>query len=165
MRLFATVGATFLTVIVLMTTPGAAGVDLHWLWENQCEECHGHSGQFARKFLKLANGRLEGRHHAEDLRLFMRNHYAFEIETDAIYELLLAQTQTEPRFKRECASCHGNAAPFIRKSIILRDGILLSRKTGQSTKSFLQQHRGLKQDDVQFFTALLRRIVGEVYRP
>ena len=154
-------------VISLLFTGGsrASGSDLHWLWDNQCAECHGHSGEFARKFLEFKNGELQGRWHGEALLGFMHNHYATAIEIDAVYEMLLAQTLTEPRFKQECSSCHGRAAAFVRYSVVLREGVLLGRKSGRPIQQFLQQHQQLESDDAEFYTHLLSRVAREVYRP
>jgi hypothetical protein len=165
MRLSGIMGAVLVTLLLFTGKGGASGIDLHWLWDNQCAECHGHSGVFARKFLQVANGELQGNHHVQGLRLFMRNHYTQNTETDAVYEMLLAQASAKPRFKQECGNCHGGAAAFVRHSVILQDDVLLSRESGQPIQKFLQQHRQLGADDVVFFTSLLNRIAGEVFRP
>ena len=165
MGLFTVTNATLFLALIFLSNSEAYGVDLHWLWDNQCKECHGHSAEFARKFLQVTNGQLQGRHYTEDLHLFMRNHYAFDIETDAIYDMLLAQTQIEPRFKQECGACHGSAASFVRQSVTLQAEDLLSRESGQHIRDFLQQHRQLDTNDINFFIRLLTRVAREVYRP
>jgi hypothetical protein len=165
MRLSGIMGAVLVTLLLFTGKGGASGIDLHWLWDNQCAECHGHSGEFSRKFLKVTNGELQGRHHVQGLRLFMRNHYTQNTEVDAVYEMLLAQARAKPRFKQECGNCHGSAAAFVRHSAILQDEVLLSRRSGQPIQEFLQQHRQLEADDVVFFASLLNRIAREVYRP
>jgi hypothetical protein len=165
MRLSGIIGAVLVTLLLFTGKAAASGIDLHWLWDNQCAECHGHSGEFARKFLKVTNGQLQGSHHVQGLRLFMRHHYTQNTETDAVYEMLLAQARAKPRFKQECGNCHGSAAAFVRHSVILQDEVLLSRESGQPIEKFLQQHRQLEADDVAFFTSLLKRIAGEVFRP
>ena len=154
-------------VISLLFTGGsrASGSDLHWLWDNQCAECHGHSGEFARKFLDINNGEISGRHYGQGLLGFMRNHYATGIEIDAIYEMLRAQALTQPRFKQECSNCHGSAASFVRNSVILQNDVLLGRKSGRLVQQFLQQHQRLGNNDVEFYTRLLNRVAREVYRP
>lgn len=154
-------------VISLLFTAGsrASGSDLHWLWDNRCAESLGHSSEFARKFLDLKNGGLQGRRHGEGLLGFMRNHYATGIEIDAVHEMLLAQVLTKPRFKQECSNCHGSAACFIRYSVILQDAALPGKKSGQPIRQFLQQHRRPGSDDVEFYTRLLNRVAREVYRP
>jgi hypothetical protein len=158
---------TGIALVAILTTPvvETAGLDLHWLWEDRCAECHGHAGQFSRKFLVVYNGELQGRHHIHDLRRFLHNHYLVNTEVDAVYNMLLAQANTLPRFKNECSSCHQGASSFVRKTLELRDGSLYSRKSGQLVQRFLEHHRGLDAEDIEFYTQLLMRVAHEVYRP
>lgn len=95
----------------------------------------------------------------------MRNHYTSNTEVDAVYEMLLAQALTKPRFKQECGNCHGSAASFVRQSVFLQDEDLLSRKSSQPIRTFLQQHRQMDTNDIDFFMSLLNRVAREVYRP
>lgn len=157
--------AVLIGVLLLTAKVGATGIDLHWMWDNRCAECHGHSAEFARKFLQVENDRLQGRHHGEDLRLFLRNHYVSASEADAIYEMLLAQVRTQPRFMRECSNCHGQASTFVRSTMLLQNGVLISRESKQPIRRFMDHHRGLQADDIDFFVNLLTRVAGEVYRP
>jgi hypothetical protein len=154
-------------LMAILATPAvvSAGLDLHWLWDDRCAECHGHAGYFARKFLSVSNSELLGRHHVYDLRRFMHNHYLINSEVDAVYNMLLAQTSTRPRFRNECSSCHQSASRFARESLEIRDGHLYGRKSGQLVHQFLKHHRSLDADDIEFFTKLLMRVAHEVYRP
>jgi len=151
-----------LVMLMFVTKFSTASTDLHWLWDNRCAECHGHSADFSHKFLRVSNGQLQGPHHTRNLKLFLRNHYAPAGEVDAIYAMLLAQATTAPRFKTECSNCHGSAANFIRDSIVLQDGELKSRESGVSVHQFMQTHRRLSQDDIEFFMNLLTRVAGEI---
>jgi len=165
MQITGIIVAAFVTLLLFMSKGRASGIDLHWFWDNQCAECHGHSAEFAHKFLKVSNGQLQGNHHVQGLRLFMRNHYTQNTEVDAVYEMLLAQALTKPRFKQECSNCHDSAASFVRQSVVLQDKVLLSRESGQPIRKFLQQHRQLDANDINFFMSLLNRVAHEVYRP
>ena len=165
MRASGVIGVALITSLLIAGKGWPSGIDLHWLWDNQCADCHGHSGEFTDKFLKVNNGQLQGRHDARNLATFMRNHYASNIEVEAIYEMLLAQALTRPRFKQECSKCHDGAASFVRHSLVLQDEVLLSRQSGQPTREFLLQHRQLETSDVNFFMDLLNRVAREVYRP
>ena len=152
-----------LAMLTLFTSLSAAGTDLHWLWDNRCAECHGHSADFSRQFLQVSSdGLLQGPHHTQNLKLFMRNHYAPAAEVDAIYSMLLAQVTTAPRFRAECSNCHDSASQFIRYSIVLQNGELAGRKSGISVIQFMQTHRRLEQDDIEFFMNLLTRVAGEI---
>jgi hypothetical protein len=141
-----------------------AGADLHWLWDDRCASCHGHSAEFARKFLSVSNGELQGRHHLDNLRQFMRNHYLPDSETDATYEMLLAQVLTPPRFRDECSRCHNSASEFVRQALEFRKGVLTGRESGEWVRGFLDRHRGLASADVRFYSDLLERVADEVYR-
>jgi len=141
------------------------GPDLHRLWDSNCGECHGHSAEFSRKYLKVEEGKLLGYLYEDNLRLFLHNHYLAGKEVDAIYNMLLAQATTPPRFQQECSECHGIAAQFVRESQILRDGELFSRDRGIATRRYLGRHRDLDKDDITFFIKQLTRVAHEVYRP
>jgi len=159
------IGRFLLMLLLLGSEVEAAGLDLHWLWDNRCAECHGHSGEFARRFLQVDGKQLQGRHHVQGLRLFLGNHYLLTSEIDAVYEMLLAQASTRPRFRQECGNCHGDAAAFVRRSMKIESGDLVSRKLKQSVHGFMESHRALQPDDIEFFVSLLRRVANEVYRP
>ena len=150
-------------MMMMMSFVTAAELDLHWLWDNRCDDCHGHAGEFARQFLTEANGELLGRHHVQDLRRFMQNHYLNPDEVDAIYDMLLAQTRTPARFKTECSRCHESAAIFVRRSLQLKEGKLVSRQSGRNVRRFLENHQGLQAEDVEYFTRLLTRVAQEVH--
>lgn len=155
----------FLVLLLLSTAAGARGIDLHALWDDRCAECHGHSGEFARKYLKVTGGLLQGRHHVLDLHSFLEHHYPPAGQVDAIYQMLLAQTTTPPRFRSECGSCHGNAADFLRTSLVLKNDELQIRQSGDSVQQFMQSHRGLTQDDIRFYMGLFTRLSREIFRP
>ena len=165
MRLFTLIGTVLAGLLLIAGKAEASGVDLHWLWDNQCADCHGHSSEFAHRFLTLVDGRLEGKHRDRSLRLFLRNHYTRNDEVEAVYQMLQAQVLTKPRFRQECGNCHGSAAAFVRQSLVLRDNVLFSRESGQPIQAFLPRHRDLRADDVDFYVRLLDRIAHEVYRP
>ena len=145
---------------LMASTAGAAGIDLHRFRDDRCAECHGHAGAFAR----VVEGRLRGRHHVADLRQFMQHHYLAANELDAVLDMLTAQATSQARFKQECSNCHASAAEFVRESLVLRAAVLVSRETARPTREFLESHRSLDAEDVEFSMPLLHRVAGEVYR-
>ncbi|KAA3629115.1 MAG: hypothetical protein DWQ08_06815 [Proteobacteria bacterium] len=157
------------TVCLLLLNAAAGaradGVDLHWLWDNKCEECHGHSGDFARRNLEAVDGALVGHHDAGQFKLFLTNHYLKGQDLDGIYDMLLAQVGTPPRYTEECRGCHDQASAFVRESIITRGGILVGRKSNTPIEEFLPRHRRLSTQDTGFFTNLLGRVYREIHRP
>ena len=158
-------GSVLCILLLFSLRANAGDMDLHALWDDRCAECHGHSGEFARKYLKITGGLLQGRHHLLDLHKFLEHHYPPVGQVDAIYQMLLAQTSTPPRFSEECSQCHGKASDFLRASIVLKDDELKIRKSGDSVQQFMQNHRGLAREDVQFYMGLFTRLANEIYRP
>ena len=153
-----------LTAVATAQTSAAAS-DLHWLWDDRCAECHGHSANFARRFLQVIDGQLRGRHHADDLREFTTHHSLPLESVDAVYAMLQAQALTPPRFKQECSRCHARASSLVRDTVVAREGDALVLRSGQTLREFMLGHRGLQADDVDFFVTLLNRIAREVGRP
>ncbi len=141
------------------------GPDLHKFWDKNCSECHGHSADFSRKFLEIVDGKLQGPMHKDSFKTFLNNHYIRRNQQEAIYDMLLAENLIEPRYKNECSSCHKKAAEFVRESITLRDGKILISKEDTPVSEFLESHRGLTTEDIEFYMALLTRVASEVYRP
>ena len=140
-------------------------IDLHALWDDRCAECHGHSADFARRFLQISNGRLQGRHHVDNLQLFISRHYSTPAHAAAIYAMLQAQAATPPLFRQHCSRCHDSAASLVRSTAILRDGVLLSNHSGQPMHQFLSEHRNLSAQEIDFYHRLLTRIATETGQP
>jgi hypothetical protein len=142
--------------------PSAHGLDLHDYWDKNCANCHGHAAAFARQFLAVKNGKLLGRHHVDNLEVFLLNHYLRRDLIEPVSQMLKAQVSTEPRFRKECGGCHENAATLARQSLTLHDGVLVSRSSGRPTAEFLSGHARIKQTDISFFVEVLMRVVKEV---
>ena len=140
-------------------------VDLHALWDDRCAECHGHSAEFARRFLQISDGRLQGRHHVDNLQLFISRHYSTPAQAAAIYAMLQAQVATPPLFRQHCSRCHDSAASLVRNTAILRDGVLFSRHSGQPMQQFLSNHRNLTAEEIDFYHRLLTRVAAETGQP
>jgi|GEM_PF-799323 hypothetical protein len=142
-----------------------AQVDLHALWHDRCAECHGHSADFARRFLHISDGRLQGRHHVDNLQLFISRHYSTPPQAAAIYAMLQAQAATPPLFRQHCSRCHDSAASLVRSTAILRDGVLFSSRSGQPMQQFLSSHRNLSKEEIDFYHRLLTRVATETGEP
>ncbi len=156
---------SLLAMLLTTQAPAASDPDLHWLWDDRCATCHGHAGDFARNFLSVVDGQLQGRHHLADLRLFLHNHNLRDAEVDDIYTMLLAQTTSQARFRNACSGCHETAAQFVRAKLKFRDGVLYGDSTGRPVQVTLESHRKLTASDRDFFIKLLLRVAREVYRP
>ncbi len=154
-----------LTIGLAMPANSSSEMDLHWLWHDRCADCHGHSSDFAQKYLLVKDGELQGLHHVDNLPDFLRNHYLPGEVVDEVYGLLLAQLNVPPRFKNECSGCHQNAADFTRAKLVFQGNVLVIKKTGQSVAEFLKRHRGLTDADIAFYVVLLDRVGREVKLP
>jgi len=139
--------------------------DLHALWDDRCAECHGHSAGFARRFLQISDGRLQGRHHVDNLQLFISRHYSTPSQAAAIYAMLQAQVATPPLFRQHCSRCHDSAASLVRSTAILRDGVLFSSRSGRPMQQFLSNHRNLSVEEINFYHRLLTRVATETGQP
>lgn len=159
------ISSAVFSLVLVLPVSAETELDLHWLWDDRCETCHGHAGDFARQFLSVSSGELQGHHHVHDLRQFLQNHNLKGNEVDAVYKMLLAQASNQARFKNECSACHETAAKFVRSTLVFRDGVLYGDRSGRSVVSTLERHRKLEPGDVQFFSKLLTRVANEVYRP
>lgn len=154
-----------LIVAVLAFVVPARGFDLNRFWDLTCGSCHGHSADFARKFLSVKDGALQGRHHVDDLRTFMSNHYLAPGLVDPVYDMLLSQRQTGPLFRAKCAGCHKTAAELVRQSIELREGMLFGRETERPVAEYLQRHGKLTPAEQAAMVGVLGRIEREVRLP
>ena len=159
-----TVGQRLAILVMFFIQPGADAREIRAEWDSRCEECHGEVDEFARKYLWAIDGQLQGQHHIDDLRLYMRNHYIPKHLIDEIYNMLQAQANSPARFKSECSSCHNSAEEFIRRAIFIKAGELTGVESGISVSEFLKTHQGLQQTDVEFFTILLTRVLNDIYR-
>lgn len=151
-----------LTLFILASNPVARGMDLHAYWDQRCKECHGHSADFARTFLAVDGGRLVGRHHREDMRLFLSQHQSGGAEAERMYEMLLAQVSTRPIYREKCAGCHEPASELVRRSLTVENGVLITRSRRVPLTLFLTRHGGLTAAEAKTVVEALERIHREV---
>lgn len=150
-------------LLVLLLPVSVHGDDLHAFWDDRCVDCHGHAGDFARDFFSVLDGELIGpHHHGEELRTFLRHHYAPEAMVEPLYAMLLAQATTPPVYRMHCAGCHGSAAALVREKLELRDGVLYGREGQRPLAEFLERHGGLDSEERQVVVDSLTRLAQEV---
>lgn len=145
-------------VTLLLLQPEATARAPEASWDNRCEECHGDYAEFAGKYLWIFDGQLQGQHHIDNLPLFLQNHYIPPHQVDAISKMLAAKANSPRRFATECGKCHGEAAEFVAKSIWVRGEEMTAMGVGMEAKEFLQTHRDLKPEDVEFYLKLFARL-------
>ena len=154
-----------LLVFASLSSAAPAEVDLHDYWDQRCSYCHGHSSEFARRFLRVDQGRLRGVHRRDDLDVFLRNHYLTEQLVAPVRAMLMAQLTTKPLFGEKCAGCHGTAAAFARQSLGVVNGVLVGTASGIKVVDYLASHGRLESHDVPIIVDTLRRVRDEVTSP
>lgn len=154
-----------LLVAGLLPLQPAGAADLHALWDRQCGGCHGHAGDFARKSLRVVDGRLVGATLGDRLADYLTTHnggYSPEVIA-AMVEMLESQARTPELFRSACAECHGLAAQFVRESLTTRGGVLVDRRTGRPVADALAGHGGLDGAEAALMVDVLTRIEREVH--
>jgi hypothetical protein len=153
-----------ITILFLLLMPlKAEARDAVAIWDSRCEECHGDNKRFARKYLWVIDGELQGQHHVDNLSLFMRQHYIPKHEIEVIRNMLLDEANSPLRFKDECGSCHGDVAEFVEKSIWVRGNEVTGLESGKDISEFLPDHRELPPEDVSFYLRLFARVAGKPF--
>jgi hypothetical protein len=159
-------------VLVLAVTLGTYSlsaapdaVDLHAYWDQRCQGCHGHAGDFARRFLAVEDGQLIGAHHRQDLDRFLRQHYLADHLVEPVVAMLMAQVTAPPLFTQRCAGCHGSAADFARTRLTLKNGVLVGTRSGRPVLETLNTHGKLTAQEVSLVTENLQRVHAEVAGP
>lgn len=150
---------TIIAAILLLTcgTVSADPVKASAAWNSRCEECHGEADKFAHKYLWAIDGKLQGRHHVHDLRLFLGHHFLPDHLIDKLSAMLMKHANTPQRFADECSGCHGKVEDFVKKSVAFKWGKVRGLKSGTAVGEFLPGHEGLKKEDAEFFASLLER--------
>lgn len=140
----------------------ADGIDLHAYWDSRCAACHGDAGDFARRTLTVVDGRLQGRHHRDDLERFLRQHHTADALVPPVLAMLRAQRETPPLYREHCLRCHGRASDFVRGELAWQDGQLVSRAGMRPVAPLLQRHGALAADERVPLLRSLERIAGEI---
>ena len=147
-------------VLLLLVVNGALARSPEKSWDNRCEQCHGDYAEFSRKYLWLVDGQLQGRHHVDDLQLFLEKHYIPAHQVDAVRDLLASKANSPQRFVDECGECHGDAASFVEQKLWVRGEEITAMGVGQEAGEFMQGHQQLEPDDVEFYLKLFFRIAN-----
>ena len=135
---------------VLAYGKSAHSIDIHRFFEERCGRCHGHSGAFARKTLKISGDTIVGIKSGEDVRETLVNHYGDLTERDILrlIETFKIQVTTGGVFERKCLICHDRAFELARLRLIARSDGLYGRYTGNVLNDFLLRHGRLDKDEV-----------------
>lgn len=150
-----------LILSLMLLSPASAARQGPAIWDSRCEECHGDSAIFARKYLWKIDGQLQGQHHVTTMDKFMRNHYIPDHEIETITSLLLSQANRPARFEAECSECHGDIHAFVKKSLWVGKESISGIESGGDVGDFLPTHRKLAPEDTRFYLKLFFRIAGK----
>lgn len=143
------------SVLLFAGAAGAGAVDLHRLWDDRCQSCHGHSADFARDRPSLAQ--------RPTIDIFLQRHGDLtEGVAIGVRHMLEAQARTPPLWRERCRICHGPAAAFVRQRLVQTDDGLENRLTHRPVAPFLLTHARQTPAEAAFFQRLLERLEGEV---
>lgn len=145
-----------------LSPAAATGRDLHAYWDGRCKDCHGDAGAFARRTLRVEDGRLVGTHHGATLEQFLHNHYLADELVAPVMQMLQAQATASPVFKEKCSECHGSASEFARQALAMQEGTLIGRSSRRPVQDYLRRHGGLAPEQVAPMVKTLERVLGEV---
>lgn len=151
------VTAALLLALQPTATPA---VEARAIWDSRCEHCHGDPAEFSGKYLWNVGGQLQGRHHIQNLHLFLGNHYIPDHMVAPIRDMLLVDANSPARFATECGECHGGVETFVDKSLWVRGSGITGMETGMELDEFLPTHRNLQAEDVDFYLRLLARVAN-----
>jgi hypothetical protein len=99
-----------------------------------------------------------GHNYADQRENFQRQPSVGDELTEPTAHKLQAQVTTQPVFSAKCAVCHGNAANFARKSLQIKNNVLVASKSQQQVLDYLANHGGLRPDEIAPMVEALTQI-------
>ncbi len=151
-------------LLILMLTSGASSaqaLDPHDTFEAECLSCHGHAGDFARRYLSL-DGATPLTSGGEPVADFLGHHRGGlpGPVIEQVVAMFRAQLSSDGLFgspEKRCLFCHDRAHDFAHRQLVLRGGTLIGRYTGRDVAGFLPGHAGLTPGEAaQIYTILER---------
>jgi mono/diheme cytochrome c family protein len=130
-----------------------SAAELHRRFEEHCGRCHAHAGDLVHEKLSVVDGVLRSRARGRDLRAFLRRHHApaDPAQVESLYSMLVRVAEGQGRFKEQCAICHVRASKLAKNKLVIADGRLRGRYTGNDIRVFLAGHGRLDADGATFF--------------
>ena len=138
----------------------AATLDVHELFEARCGSCHAHAGPFARDRFVVVDGILRSRASEKEIRLFLPRHFGRldPLEAEALHDMFLEQVRSGGLFEQKCRICHVRARDLARDRLVVSNGILTGRYTGNNVYEYLRRHGRLTTEEAMFLTDALAEI-------
>lgn len=73
----------------------------------------------------------------------------------------LRAADTSQRFKDECSECHGDAKEFALDWLGFSNGSLMATGVEKPVAEFLEQHRDLTPEDIEYYVDFLTRVAKD----
>lgn len=139
--------------------------DPHAIYEARCANCH---EPHARELVATHMKRIEGVAWLDDgsktLKDALQSHPTPPLtsaEQAILVEHMTAMLGTGFIFGDKCATCHDRAVVFARENLVVRDGALVSAKSGRDVTKFLATHGYLKPNDIPTVVRILKRQLNQ----
>ena len=148
---------------LVLASPAALAVDPHALYEQACSGCHlPDAGPFARGTLTIRDGRVVSQRSGRDVAdLLGQGHGRLTKEdTDALVDQFRAILGSGGLFDGKCRICHDSGATFARRTLTIRDGVLVGRYSGRPVAPFLKAHGRLSDDEIPIILSMLERQIA-----
>lgn len=163
-------GVLAMISILLASLQAQAQEDPHSIYERRCHTCHvEHGADLARQKFKLDNDVLTVARTGARVEVLLRKHHGVTLpveETAALLALFKSGIHWAGVYQRLCARCHEKAVGFARERLLLRDGQIVSRKTGGEVGALLTKHGGATDAEITTLLEMLRyQLVTEVKKP
>ena len=72
------------------------------------------------------------------------------------------KTTAKKIYFERCAGCHGTAAEFARRSLVVKEGVLTGRRSDRPVVGYLESHGGLAPAERPVMIDTLERVLREV---
>jgi hypothetical protein len=143
----------------------ASGVhhpNVHDLFEARCGGCHDHAGPLARETLTIINNEVHSRKTGADIGPFLRRHHGrlTPVEVALVYDAFRVQVAAGGRFQERCRICHGRARELAKDRLIIVDGRLMGRYSGNDIQEFLAHHGRPRPGEAAMFHDVLMGLTG-----
>lgn len=152
--------AVFAGLVFAQGTGLGQSIDPHAVFEARCSRCHtGHAADLARKSLSLApDGTAVSKASGGSVARLLDGHPGnpSAAEIAALVDMFTRQIRSGGLFRRKCTSCHKRAVTLARRTLVVRQGRLVGRYTGNPMTSFLANHGRLEGSEIETMTQMLR---------
>ncbi|MDH3580935.1 MAG: hypothetical protein OEM91_09965, partial [Hyphomicrobiales bacterium] len=152
--------ALFVNFVLAQSAGLGQSIDPHAVFEERCSRCHTeHGADFARKSLSIAaDGTVVSKASREPVARLLDGHAGdpSPAEIAALIDMFARQLGSAGLFRRKCVNCHKRAVTLARRMLVVREGDLVGRYTGNRMTAFLANHGRLEDNEIEIMTQMLR---------